>query len=60
VYGGCKIPVDRSHLLLLAQKEKAKENWRNPHYENLNNKYRSRNAIRVNEIGGVCGTHAGF
>ena len=60
MYGGCKIPVDRSSLLLLPQKEKAKENWRKSHYESLNNKHRSRNAIRVNEMGGVCGTYAGF
>jgi hypothetical protein len=46
-------------LLLLPQKEKAKENWRKSHFDSLN-KFCSRNAIRVNEMGGVCGTHAGF
>jgi len=60
MYGGCKIPVERSSLLLLPQKEKAKENWRISHYERLNNKYCSRNAIRASEMGGACGTYAGF
>jgi hypothetical protein len=55
MYGGYKIPVGRSGLLLLPQKEKAKENWRKSHYESLNNKWRSRNAVTVNEMGGVCG-----
>jgi len=60
IYGGCKMSVDRSSLLVLPQKEKAKGNWRKWHYESPNNKYCSRNAIRVKEMGRECGTDGGI